>query len=402
MQRSTENLLKRIEGTNFRIDFIPTQYQDGSSSYKLLDSVKVFSKTPGAGLSLVKAYDFGFDSNRNSKLLVSIQEFGSGADRLPFYEFEYYRASQLTNIDGWSLDIDFKNYYNYYDRLHNGTNHNTTLLVDNGANRSPNLESTMLGALTKIKYPTGGYTGFEYESNDFSYVRESPYVGPGGQKKTTAPGLRLRTMTDNDSRGNNVVKTYEYRSFADTTLSSGIAWEELDPYSIGFGAFLQCGHNYGFVIEGLSYCPSRYIEFYRVYKSEPFYALSKDPIYYFNVREKVGGSTLNRTDYTYTSHFDFPDFMGSSYGLSNNRMGSVASKDFARSLPKIIQYYNSEGTLVSEKKMEYVLSNRYKSPGVDIDDILTTRPAGETYVFMKTIYTYSGWLRKVKETVTQY
>ncbi len=78
------------------------------------------------------------------------------------------------------------------------------------------------GSLTQIEYPTGGWTTFEYQANDYSNVVSkigttislSSQSGIGG-------GLRIARITDYDGNGNSYPTTYQYVK-ASTGLSSGI------------------------------------------------------------------------------------------------------------------------------------------------------------------------------------
>ena len=85
---------------------------------------------------------------------------------------EYFNNTLPSSISAFTTSIDCWNYYN-------GAT-NTTLLPQFGANRNPDLASTRTGAMKKIIYPTGGTTEFEYELNEFGYVRENTYTNTRG------------------------------------------------------------------------------------------------------------------------------------------------------------------------------------------------------------------------------
>lgn len=91
--------------------------------------------------------------------------------------------------------------------------------------RKPNLESTMRGMLTKLTYPTGGYTTFEYELNDYRNMvtRDSssnnvPYLKKM-DKNLIAGGLRVKKITDYPIEGLPVSRTYDYE--IEDGISSG-------------------------------------------------------------------------------------------------------------------------------------------------------------------------------------
>ncbi len=78
------------------------------------------------------------------------------------------------------------------------------------------------GILTSLQYPTGGYTTFEYQPNDYSQVVQkqgttialAAQTGIGG-------GLRIYRVTDYDANGNSYPVQYQYIKTA-TGQSSGI------------------------------------------------------------------------------------------------------------------------------------------------------------------------------------
>lgn len=89
--------------------------------------------------------------------------------------------------------------------------------VLNGADRNCNPATIALGTLSKIIYPTGGYSEYEYEPHDFIY-RGLPFQGGG---------LRVKKITDYDgvSTANNIVKNYKYIQSSNPDKSSGVLYE---------------------------------------------------------------------------------------------------------------------------------------------------------------------------------
>jgi hypothetical protein len=89
-----------------------------------------------------------------------------GSDNVDYenYSFEYFRPNDLPSRSSFAQD--------YFGR-YNGANTNSSLFTSYGigdfyfagADREPNTFSGTTGTLSKITYPTGGYTEFEYESH---------------------------------------------------------------------------------------------------------------------------------------------------------------------------------------------------------------------------------------------
>lgn len=95
------------------------------------------------------------------------------------YTFEYHNPDALPSRDSKAQDI-----YGYY----NGANNQTIFpkieysgLTFNGGNRDSDSNSSRVGLLTKITYPTGGYSVFEYESHQiYELVESTPTLIPLG------------------------------------------------------------------------------------------------------------------------------------------------------------------------------------------------------------------------------
>lgn len=83
-----------------------------------------------------------------------------------------------------------------------------------GQNRFANPNIVSGWTLTNIKFPTGGYTSFEFESHDFFYNTINRYGG----------GLRLKKTVTKDCAdcAGEITKIYTYRKSSDTSKSSGL------------------------------------------------------------------------------------------------------------------------------------------------------------------------------------
>ncbi|MBX3258062.1 MAG: hypothetical protein KF862_28275 [Chitinophagaceae bacterium] len=79
-----------------------------------------------------------------------------------------------------------------------------------GANRLPSASLMDIGVLTKINYPTGGYTKYEYE----------PHVFRDGNEEFTGGGIRIKKITKNDGI-NDIIYNYSYLN-SDNTSSGNI------------------------------------------------------------------------------------------------------------------------------------------------------------------------------------
>lgn len=105
----------------------------------------------------IMGYTFTYDTeNVKRKLLTNIDRGKSNTSKKEnFYRFGYY-GNIPSDIAYYKQD-----YWGYY----NGNNNNTGSLISKNSNRAPDFNSTRLGALKKIYYPTQGYSEFTYEQN---------------------------------------------------------------------------------------------------------------------------------------------------------------------------------------------------------------------------------------------
>jgi len=113
------------------------------------------------------------DQLNNHLILESVREI-SGPQQLPPYEFSYENINQLPRRDSYGQDL-----WGFY----NGSNNSSLVppFFDSqgarvaGANRLSNFAKGKTGILTRIDYPTGGYTDFEYEPHDYYLLGNSNF-----------------------------------------------------------------------------------------------------------------------------------------------------------------------------------------------------------------------------------
>ena len=148
------------------------------------------------------------------------------------YCFEYDEpAEPMPSTDTYAID-----WYGFYN---GSTNKNTFLPSRSTAKnsdafllnlRQPSFERTIYGMLTKIIYPTGGWTTFTYERNDYStdYLNTVANLNlePDGINHYGA-GIRLKSMSDYDSDGE-VFRQTDYKYINKDGQSSGcLLWRPI-------------------------------------------------------------------------------------------------------------------------------------------------------------------------------
>lgn len=206
--------------TTSYIDFISTadQRQDlthatpGFTGERLLQSIKEYGRNTSETYNLTKQFNLSYSYFTNTSSsqyyykrlrLDNVQEIPTdgGTATIPAYTFEYNTSNvpALTSsaVDHWGFS--------------NGDQVTTlvpTVTVDgndfgSGADREPTLAGSSCASLVKIKYPTGGYTTFEYELNQAKDLNDNS-VRPVG-------GIRVKQIIDYsfDSK-KATVKNYSY------------------------------------------------------------------------------------------------------------------------------------------------------------------------------------------------
>ncbi|MDB5145468.1 MAG: hypothetical protein JWQ66_4181 [Mucilaginibacter sp.] len=151
------------------------QRQDVIADYPL-DRIEIYQKQ-GAAYSLLKYFKLGTNNPNNPNLtsddlsfrlmLTSVTEYDKDNNAQTPYSMEYLASSHyLPPRDSKSQDL-----WGYYNGVANTTMVPTFIANDaahsllDGALRYVDPAYAAAGTLSKITYPAGGYTTFEYESN---------------------------------------------------------------------------------------------------------------------------------------------------------------------------------------------------------------------------------------------
>ncbi|MCT4631270.1 MAG: hypothetical protein N4A76_00870 [Firmicutes bacterium] len=141
------------------------------------------------------------------------------------YSFEYNDLEQLPHylskaIDHWGY---FRGNYNFYPSG-NAWGSNNFNAYYNARNVSP--IHAKKGSLTKMTYPTKGWTTFEWESNNYSVYVSDDKSSLVNSSNTYTGGIRIKRIRNNDGKGDEIIKEYKYVKNYDinqeSTISSGI------------------------------------------------------------------------------------------------------------------------------------------------------------------------------------
>lgn len=301
-------------------------FNDKLKNYKL-DNITV-SNVSGGVTTLIKTIQLNRNSNTAERLnLTGLSIYELNSTTPLNYTFMYNNFNQLPSYLSFAVD-----HWGYY----NGTPFNTTNNTNHYAEREPNIDYLQIGSLTRIIYPTKGYTDFEYERHDYSrYVNANLQLVA---ENSIAGGLRVKKITTYDGV-NQTVKEIKYVNDLTSNVSSGIlslknkylydAWEH-------------------YTTDGAWYRESNF----SINSLIPESNFSGSHIGYSKVYELTTPSN-GRTVYEYTDYQQYPD---TPYVNTLSQQQSIYSphnkKDFKRGLEKSVSYYDEFNTTTPVKKIE--------------------------------------------------
>jgi len=174
--------LKEINFPTGKIVFVAGNQRRDLIADKVLDRIEIYSKE-SSGFVLNKTYKLitnnttaGSSDDENFRLaLLSVEEHSSNSNLNNTHKFDYYKQDKnnygLPSRYSYSQDL-----WGYYNGSTNSTlspiqlhfNSDDMLAWPSAGiamNRAVDSEKSKYGVLTKVTYPTGGTTTFEYENN---------------------------------------------------------------------------------------------------------------------------------------------------------------------------------------------------------------------------------------------
>jgi YD repeat-containing protein len=143
-----------------------------------LDTIKVINKDN----SIIKTINFSYTDSSNQRLtLLAVKESGKNP-----YTLEYYKTQDIPRYLSHQTD-----HWGFYNNTY--ANHT---MADYYLKRNPQEPYTKYGVLSKVTYPTGGYTVFEFEAHDYrSQVKLNRWEGLDYfSTNQLAGGLRIKSI----------------------------------------------------------------------------------------------------------------------------------------------------------------------------------------------------------------
>ena len=270
------------------------------------------------------------------------------------YSFEYDGIDELPKF--LSTKVDHWGYYKYTPWGGNFTsNHYNT--------RNTNSTYVKKGMLTKLVYPTKGWTEFEWEANKYSsYVSDdkSQLISSGNK---LAGGVRIKEIINNDGDGNFTSKEFKYvKGYSannSSTTSSGIL--EIKPKYYWQDFTLT------------SFQDSNYVLHETIFNTNPILPLSNYSGTHIGYSEVVeldsdGAYTIHK----FTSN-DNPDYRDENFQYnSNNSISPYTNyndKSFLRGKLKRQLIYNSSNVLKKKIENEYSYSLNNYAKGISLESV---------------------------------
>ncbi len=258
-----------------------------------LDSLLIRSDS---GKNRLKKITFGYKSMPTTSnpilFLKDIRVSGEGAYTMTYNsEDSIFPCQGTSSMDHWGYLNDETGNYNIRSlipalKIDDSTGLQT--IIKERSKREPNFNAAVKGTLSRITYPTGGYTCFEYEPHQCSHQLVRDLTNPTYVIKTAndeaVGGVRIREIIDNPQSSEPRRKTYTYETAG---RSSGILMRSPMYYqSFGYGATPN-GH-YGYATKS----------------SETLYPYTLDAshICYSDVTETLSNGAV--TKYHFSSYLD--------------------------------------------------------------------------------------------------
>lgn len=265
------------------------------------------------------------------------------------YAFEYENFDFLPSYLSLSFD-----HFGYFTGRNYG--YQPIDAVNHYANRETDVNKVKYGSLTKISYPTGGYTTFEYEPHTYaSYLsndRASLIAGTGA-----IGGLRIKKTIDAGNNGSNVNKEYLYQNTLNETNPNGILLLRNLYYVYDWAGKTDCGSLF-------------YQNSFSTNSIVPMSNFSGTHIEYPKVIERKTdgvGNYIGYTLYNYSSVNDYKDNFAGTVQPNFSIFDAKTDLSFKRQQLRFRQYYDNDNHKTLEEEYIYTSDDSKKSRALSFD-----------------------------------
>ena len=318
----------------------PPAYLKSHSIYKKLTNIRGRRGT----------FAFVYNNSSSERLRLESIKIKDNNTVLGRYSFEYNNASQPAYNARVS---DVFGYYNGQSQpasLADTVDINTTCLYVNP-------DSLQAGILTRINYPTGGYTSFEYEPHSYGRIaRQFPFTIT--TSSGLAGGLRIKRITDTSEGANRGTRRFYYldEQGNDSGILSGIP-------RCSVSGTLKRKVYVGFEEYDVE-------DDYLIYQDESITPLSLTSgchVTYSDVKEVLEDSSYVYYHYSNHDYLQYRDTLSANYfEIIEGRMfcDSYISKELCRGLLLSKKEFSSLGTMVRSEIHTYSMDFEAAIPSV--------------------------------------
>ncbi|MBX2924798.1 MAG: hypothetical protein KF746_21535, partial [Chitinophagaceae bacterium] len=374
---------------------------------KQLDRIKITNLNRGLDKEILYSYTYLGNTTTGFRQTLSTIEFKDQASTtVNSYNFSYYKTEDLP--DPLTRGIDIWGFYN-------GKNTNTSLIpVVSSGSPDYNIDLSPrevdpsvcdIGLLSKIRYPTGGWSEFLYESHDYnkalrrmlqaviapSWVVENGYVG----------GARIKEINHSSGQSQKYFYKKNYEPGKTGLLSSGVLvdhnvfFTELEFYYNSYWGNIKyqtiSDNNIG-IGSSYSESPISYSEVTEV--NSPGYSK-----YYYSTHEtNPDVYTLGGDSYLFTPD---PDLSVNNFRYQLQRLMRYSSCDIERGKLLKTEIYNSDKQMIKEVINEYNKNaNRYAESVIGFNAISPYAYTGFAVYHSNDFYCFQNNI--TRQTINEY
>ncbi|MCD6067050.1 MAG: hypothetical protein K0S33_1876 [Bacteroidetes bacterium] len=293
--------------------------------------------------------------------------------------------------------------YSLYQR----TSYTAPEILIAGYDKTPNVTYMKAGSLTKVVFPTKGYTEFEYEANSFYFM--------GANR--TGGGLRIKKTTTYDGidHAKDMIKTYDYTLSADPLKSSGIV--TYLPFFAKYEGLVSSVHRHNYYANsvcGLGTTQGGYVGYQEVTVNHngngKVWSKFNTQAAFGVVNEDLFSGTYiySRTNAVGTYLLDGGMGLGAATKANDNfPYAPNPNYDWVRGSLLEEKVYNNSTQLVKRTVNEYTIKNRKNIHAVKNVRLAWACSGGATYPIAylnkyAKYYIISGWNVLSKQTVEDY
>lgn len=358
-----------------------------------------------------------YDCNYRKLKLLSVKEYNSLQNEFkPPYVFEYNTSTALeptftakkdfwgyqkSNSPGLNQSRIPKMYYypsetkdQYYKSIFSifpRTSYSGTQTVIGNYDITPETSGQIAFLLTKMIYPTGGSTSFEYEPHQFELFGVNRIGG----------GARIKKTIDSDGGGNNIIKNYSYTNASDPLLSSGVVMS-LPTYAKRNNS---CNANTGFTIftksiSGLGSTFGSIVGYKRVVVE---YNGNGKTESLFNTQGAIGSSSEGCVSLNCMYVSTGSSFVDNGYCNQDNfPFAENPNLDWFRGALNEERIYNSSNQMIKKIVNEYTVKDYEKLKWIKVGVYNSHTPSDPQVSKYAYSYFLSGWKVLSRQTTTEY